>query len=453
MSIKKSLILLIMCLALPIVGQAQSAHWALTPTYQSVTPFAPNLFKVKTYASVGICDADEKWVVSLAMDSITNITNGFALALTKSKDKYRISYIIRENGTREAVKEELYAGDHPYFSEERCPVMNKKGKYGYMNPSGSLVVSCDYSSVQPFLNGRALATKEKGGFAGLFGKKKGKAYEIDLQGNAREASQVNPEALSSSSLGKMSEPYEPNPDPAYQRFSENKEYGYRKGSTVILPAQFESAGSVSNDCAIVMVNHLFGVVRFNSSEVKCKVSESGGHLKAEATLPAVWEKKIATITRVVNGASRKEFEMEGSGMERTLDVTVDKESGKKVYELSCDKLVLWRNVNSTGGGGDEDGGGKPSGGGISVSAPAKVKANAKNVCSVPVKVVNRGSSARTISVSASTGQSKSIKLAAGKSGSVTLSIPVTKDTKCRITASGGGATGTCTVLLDAHLDL
>ena len=50
MSIKKSLILLIMCLALPIVGQAQSAHWALTPTYQSVTPFAPNLFKVKTYA-------------------------------------------------------------------------------------------------------------------------------------------------------------------------------------------------------------------------------------------------------------------------------------------------------------------------------------------------------------------------------------------------------------------
>jgi len=54
MSIKKSLILLIMCLALPIVGQAQSAHWALTPTYQSVTPFAPNLFKVKTYASVGI---------------------------------------------------------------------------------------------------------------------------------------------------------------------------------------------------------------------------------------------------------------------------------------------------------------------------------------------------------------------------------------------------------------
>lgn len=453
MSIKKSLILLIMCLALPIVGQAQSAHWALTPTYQSVTPFAPNLFKVKTYASVGICDADEKWVVSLAMDSITNITNGFALALTKVKDKYRIAYIIRENGTREAVKEELYAGDHPYFSEDRCPVMNKKGKYGYLSPSGDLAIACDYSYVQPFLNGRALATKEKGGFAGLFGKKKGKAFEIDLKGNAREASQVNPDALSSSSMGKMSEAYSPNPDPAYQRFSENNAYGYCKGSTIILPAQFESASSVSNDCAIVMVNHLFGVVRFNSSDVRCKVSESGGHLKGEATLPAVWEKKVATITRVVNGSSRKEFEMEGTGMERSLDVTVDKESGKKIYELSCDKLVLWRNVNNAGGGDDDDRGGKSSGGGISVSAPGTVKANAKNICSVPVKVVNRGSSARTISVSASTGQSASVKVAAGKTGTVKLSIPVTKDTKCRITASGGGASSSCSTNLKAKFAL
>ena len=441
MNIQKSLILLIMCLALPLVGQAQSAHWALTPTYQSVTPFAPNLFKVKTYASVGICDADEKWVVSLAMDSITNITNGFALALTKVKDKYRIAYIIRENGTREAVKEELYAGDHPYFSEDRCPVMNKKGKYGYLSPSGDLVIACDYSSVQPFLNGRALATKEKGGFAGLFGKKKGKVFEIDMKGNAREASQVNPEALSSTSTGKMSEAYSPNPDPAYQRFSENNAYGYRKGSTIILPAQFESASSVSNDCAIVMVNHLFGVVRFNSSDVSCKVSESGGHLKAEATLPAVWEKKIATITRIVNGASRKEFEMEGTGMERSLDVTVDKESGKKVYELVCDKLVLWKSKDS-----DSPGPTPPGPKGIFVSAPSTIKAK-NNVCTIKVKVTNKTSSACGIKLSLTTGQGKSVNVGAGRSTSVSFNVTVSRDTKCTIVASGGGYSDSCTTNL------
>ena len=412
MNIQKGLILLIMCLALPLVGQAQSAHWALTPTYQSVTPFAPNLFKVKTYASVGICDADEKWVVSLAMDSITNITNGFALALTKVKDKYRIAYIIRE-----------------------------KGKYGYLSPSGDLAIACDYSSVQPFLNGRALATKEKGGFAGLFGKKKGKVFEIDMKGNAREASQVNPEALSSTSTGKMSEAYSPNSAPSYQRFSENNAYGYRKGSTIILPAQFESASSVSNDCAIVMVNHLFGVVRFNSSDVSCKVSESGGHLKAEATLPAVWEKKIATITRIVNGASRKEFEMEGTGMERSLDVTVDKESGKKVYELVCDKLVLWKSKDS-----DSPGPTPPGPKGIFVSAPSTIKAK-NNVCTIKVKVTNKTSSACGIKLSLTTGQGKSVNVGAGRSTSVSFNVTVSRDTKCTIVASGGGYSDSCTTNL------
>lgn len=61
MRIKKDLIILLMCLALPMVGQAQSAHWAVSPIYQSVTRFASNLFKIKTAMSTGICDEEEKW--------------------------------------------------------------------------------------------------------------------------------------------------------------------------------------------------------------------------------------------------------------------------------------------------------------------------------------------------------------------------------------------------------
>ncbi|GEM_PF-2630035 len=453
MNIRKIIILLIMCLALPIVGQAQSAHWAITPTYQSVTPFAPNLFKVKTYASVGICDADEKWVVSLAMDSITNVVNGYALALSKSKDKYRITYIIRENGTREAVKDEVYAGEYLFFEEGRCPVTNKKGKYGYIDTSGALVVECDYTSALPFLNGRALVTKEKGGFIGLLKKGKAKVYEIDLQGKAREVSQIDPSALKPSYMEKVNATYTPNPDPSYQRYSDDKEYGYRKGNNVILPAQFEAAGSVSDDCAIVMVNHLFGVIRFNTADVDCKVTEAGSHLKAQVKLPGVWENKVATIVREVNGSSRKEFEMEGTGLERSLDVTIDKESGKKIYELVCDKLVLWRSVNKAGSGSDDNDDKGDSSGRISVSVPATVKANAKNVCSVPVTVRNRGGSARTISIKLSTGQSSSINVAAGKSGTVTVKVPVTKNTTCRITASGGGFSSSCSTALKAAIRL
>lgn len=430
-----------MCLALPIVGQAQSAHWALTPTYQSMTRFAPRLFKVKTYVSTGILDVDDKWVVSPSLDSITYVTNGYALGLLRSKDKYRIIHVIRQNGTHEPVKEELYVGDFAYFSEDRCPVMNKKGKYGFMDPAGKLVVSCSYTAVTPFRNGSAFVTKAKGGFSG-----KNAISEIDANGKENKNGGNSNFSIPTQEIAT---PYVPTSDPAYQRYNENKLYGYKKGSEILLPAQFEEAENISDDCAIVMVDHLYGVIKVNSATIDCSVSESGGKLKADAEIPSVWDNKVATIIRTVNGASRKEFEMQGTETQRTLNTSVSNESGKKVYDLACDKLILWRSSIKTPSAPTKSGFAplSPSREGISVSTSASVKANAKGVCSVTIRVVNKTGSSNTINLSLSTGQKSSIKLAAGKSGSVTVNVPVTKDTKCTITARGGGFSSSCTTTL------
>ncbi|MBQ7419631.1 MAG: WG repeat-containing protein [Prevotella sp.] len=472
---KKIFVILSLCLALPMVGQAQSAHWAVSPSYQSITRFSDNLFKVKTSASTGICDENEKWVVSLAMDSITNLTNGFALAMTKKKDLYKIEYIIRENGTRETVKEDVYAGDYPYFVEDRCVVMNKKGKYGYLDPSGKLAVPCTYTAVLPFHNGVAHVSKAKGGFSGLLDKlksgsrKSGTLYEVGKDGKIVKGSKDGT-YLEIDKTGKVlrsvetvqgkidtkniNQPYKSTPDPSYTRFTENKLYGYKKGGSVALPAQFEEGERVSDGYAIVMVDHLFGVVKFNTASVGCKVSETGGKMKAEATIPSVWENKAASIIRVVNDASRKTYEMQGTDTQRTLVADVSNEKGKKVYELACEKLILWRSYTKSTKSEDVGDAGKASaGGGITVSAPSTVSANAKNICAVNIHVVNRGNTTRTISLSLSTGQSSSIKLAAGKSGNVTVNVPVTKDTKCKITASGGGATSSCSTTLKAKFVL
>lgn len=439
MRIKKSLIVILMCLALPLVGQAQSAHWALTPTYQSMTRFAPRLFKVKTYVSTGILDVDDKWVVSPSLDSITYVTNGYALGLLRSKDKYRIIHVIRQNGTHEPVKEELYAGDFAYFSDDRCPVMNKKGKYGFMDPAGKLVVSCSYTAVTPFRNGSAFVTKGKGGFSG-----KNAISEIDNNGKVIKTVGNNDFRIPAQEIAI---PYKPTPDPSYQRYDENKLYGYKIGSEVLLPAQFEEAENISDDCAIVMVDHLYGVIKVNSATIDCNVSESGGKLKADAEIPSVWDNKVAMIVRTVNGASRKEFEMQGTETQRTLNTSVSNESGKKVYDLACDKLILWRSsikTDSPSKGGGEKASSK---GGVSVSTSPSVKANAKGVCSVSIRVVNNTGSSNTFNISLSTGQKSSIKLAAGKSGSVTVNVPVKKDTKCTITARGGGFSSSCTTTL------
>ena len=435
MTFKKSLLLL-MCLALHLVGRAQSAHWTIKPNYPSITRFSSNLFKVKTYNSMGIWDGEGKTVVPLTIDSITYLTNGYALAMSQHKGKFRIMYVIKENGVREAVKEELYASEYPYFSEDRCPVANKKGKLGYMDPSGKIVVPCNYTAAYPYKSGAASVSKSKGG---------GQLFQIDKGGN-RVADGSNFNIGTDKHVGA---PYVATPDPSYQRFIENKLYGYKKDGAIVLPSQFEEAENVEGDYAIVMVDHLYGVIKFNSATVDCSVSESGGKLKANADIPSVWDTKTASITRIVNDASRKSFEMAGTETHRSLETSVSNEAGKKVYDLVCEKLVLWRSFTKvdTPKKTDAGHGQSSSSGGISVSAPASVKANAKGVCSVSVRVVNRGNTARSISISLSTGQKSSIQLAAGKSGSVTVTVPVTKETKCKITASGGGVSSSCSTTL------
>ena len=189
------------------------------------------------------------------------------------------------------------------------------------------------------------------------------------------------------------------------------------------------------------------MIKVNSATIDCNVSESGGKLKADAEIPSVWDNKVAMIVRTVNGASRKEFEMQGTETQRTLNTSVSNESGKKVYDLACDKLILWRSSIKTDSPSKGGGGKASSKGGVSVSTSPSVKANAKGVCSVSIRVVNNTGSSNTFNISLSTGQKSSIKLAAGKSGSVTVNVPVKKDTKCTITARGGGFSSSCTTTL------
>ena len=143
--------------------------------------------------------------------------------------------------------------------------------------------------------------------------------------------------------------------------------------------------------------------------------------------------------------------MEGVGTARTLKADVPGENGKRVYELACEKLVLWRSLNRVDD--HKSSVNKGSSDGITVSAPASVKANKKGICAVAIKVTNRGSSARTVNISLSTGQKSSLQVPAKKSGSVTVNVPVTKKTSCTITARGGGASSSCNVTLNPAIVL
>lgn len=467
---------LILCFTLSIAGWAQSAHWAISPTYLSISRFSSNLFKVRTTKSVALCDMDEKEVV-FSVDSISNLVNGFALATQKSGDKYKIVYVVKENGMREIVQEELYIGDFSFFSENLCPVVNKKGKYGYINTVGELVIPCSYTVALPFSNGRAIATTslslheidplldqykqslnltpadEKAMHTKLKKIITKSIHELDNKGNKLQGTipDISIKNLTDSYSSIMNKQYAALPDSSYQLFSENKEYGYKKNGVVILPAQFIECGTVADDCAIVMVDHRYGVVKFNSANITCNVSESEGKLKAEATVPSIWENRTAKFYRIINDASRKEYIMSGTSIQRTLEADVASESGKAEYELACEKLVLWRTIKNISI--EKRTSISATGQGISISAPTTVQANTQNVCTVKMKVSNHGSTSRTIKISLSTGQNSSIKLGAGKVGYATVNVPITKDTKCKITATANGTSSSCTTNLKAKFIL
>lgn len=491
-------------------AQAQTAYWTIQPTYQGISPFSQNLYKVRTYSNMSLVDKSGAVVANCTADSITNLTNGYALALISEGGKYRITGIIDQNGQVTPVREEVYAGDYPFFSEDKCAVYNKKGKYGFMNPGGAVVIPCTYVAVHPYREGLASVSKAKGSLMGLVTQaasmvssdvkvQAGPSTYIDARGIAiKFQNEVGTPYVASSfkngralvqnkegktfmidNLGKIVS-MEPNVkfvfddyfalveeggkaeranvayplpyDTSYSRFEQGGRYGFRRGGAVILPAQFEAAGSVYQHCVIVKTQGKYGMVGFTANTPYCNVRDDGGRLVVTASLPAVWDNKNISLYRIVNGSDRSSFVLNGNSGSRTLAVDVDDAVGTKVYELEGEQLVLWRSSDVVDEPEEEEvatpgRAATGSRGGISVSAPSTVKANNKGICSVPVRVTNNSGSTLSITVTLSTGDSKSVTVGAGRSGSVTLTAKVMKDTKCTIRATSSAGSRTCTTTL------
>lgn len=162
----------IMCLILALPGWAQSMPpWIISPQYHSIQPLSADLFKVKSNSFFGVIDNNGNVIELTDADSITNFTNGSALVLKMEEDKFRIRSILNHKRKVMGIAENdepLYVGTFPFFSERKCVVQKKKGKYGLMDISGHLVIPCKYLSACPFHEGLTSVCKGKGGLKELF---------------------------------------------------------------------------------------------------------------------------------------------------------------------------------------------------------------------------------------------------------------------------------------------
>ena len=522
---KHFILCVILCLTLCFSGRAQTPHWLLSTHYQSIQPYSSELFKVRENGFVGIVDNNGTVVLSSVADSITNFTNGYALVLKKEEDRYRILSILSSQRkiTQLSEPETLYTGAFSFFSENKCAVTNKKGKYGYIDTSGRLTIPCKYLSARPFNEGLASVCKGKGGFKGLVNSVVdkmggnadaiGQSLYINEDGKPLKlANEIGTPTLASTFSGgkafvmndkgayiidntgqivsiehgdhltfddyfiltSMTEPRSAN-EPYlatrdvndYLIYERNGLKGLMRGSLVILPAQFNDLDYLWQGRAIVKQKDMYGLICLSGSVLNCDVDEKNSTLTATATLPSEYNGKAVSLSRI-DGDESISYMMAGNDATRTLEVKLPNNipQDDPYYELLVDNLVLWRSseaATTSRASSDEGTYTKSKKGskqtpvatrGIAVSCPASVKANSKNVCSVPVTVTNKGNTALNVKITASTGTSVSITVPAGKSKTATLSIAdVKKSKKCTITASSSAGSKSCKTVLNPYFAL
>lgn len=141
------------------VASAFAQQWKVSPDYTFMTAYGDNMLKVKQFSRCGIIGYDGKEVVPCSADSITDLSEGLGLVLRAEDGAYRIEGIIKKDKTYTPIKEEYYAGEYAFFSEYKLPVMNNKGLYGYIDPTGREVIEFSYTNIHPFSEGFAAVTK------------------------------------------------------------------------------------------------------------------------------------------------------------------------------------------------------------------------------------------------------------------------------------------------------
>ncbi len=325
---------------------AQSAKWAIPPTYKSLERYSETMFKVKQDNLSGIVNNEGKIIAAPRADSITPIVDGYGLVLRREGINYRLIGFVGVDESYVSISQPWYIGEFPFFSEGMLPIRDDKGLYGYMDYHGRLALDFEYAVARPFSDGYAVVSpkanflKKATGAIGLKGKmrftyinlqgqelklpkevgtlyfastfKNGEAVVssdsdryifIDKQGRIlRITSQIELRFNRSYALGEDEDnSYNITPRYGATTFSNVKGVGYQSSEREVLPAQFAEAYPFTNGFAIAKLqNGMFGVLREYPDSFECVVES----VEADASNP---EQSIVNFRCVVPQAWRNEL--------------------------------------------------------------------------------------------------------------------------------------------------
>lgn len=283
---------------------ANTVEWMIVPEYDHIEFYSESVFKCVKKGKIQLFDDEGRCLLSHPVDSVTDFSDGFALALEKVGKNMRIAGVLdKQNFSYYRVDGNYYATYYSHCSEGKITVMDARGKHGYLLASGELAVPCQFESACPFCQGLASVSE-----------KEREAYYIDHRGKKVEMPglslmqitdasnfNANGEALVGNfsklfiinkqgdvvrkynmKRGQVDFPVrwfdyvydenetsfspetnkKPRPDSRYSSYAEDKQVGIRKNGQLVAYAQFEAIDIMTSDFAIVRKDGKMGVLRF-----------------------------------------------------------------------------------------------------------------------------------------------------------------------------------------------
>lgn len=132
--------------------------WQNKPQWNEVNVLNENLLRVKTDKGWGVIDFNGDVLIPCEHKNITDIAENRFLILGQNNELLQI-IIIKENGLATVKYNKLnlkVSKSHPYFSCQRLAVQDEKGKWGFIDTFGNLVIEHEYLEVFPFLQDLAV---------------------------------------------------------------------------------------------------------------------------------------------------------------------------------------------------------------------------------------------------------------------------------------------------------
>lgn len=155
---KKAIIIVIILLSCNVV-KSETVRWIVQPRYDYITYFSTDIIKCVNNNHIVLLDWSGVPIMDqgLLIDSVTNFTGGYALALKKVSDGFKIVGFISEQKDHlfQRINDDYFTNQYSFFSEGLLVVSNAKGKLGYLDTNGQCVIDCKYDKARPFRKGLA----------------------------------------------------------------------------------------------------------------------------------------------------------------------------------------------------------------------------------------------------------------------------------------------------------